>query len=52
MAEKPSPPRTQQKRRPADRLTGGTSKNQIELAEEDLKKISGGNKCLKIEWQP
>jgi bacteriocin-like protein len=51
MAEKPPTPRPQQKRHPADRLTGGTSKkNQIELTEEDLAKISGG--CpLKIGFQ-
>ena len=50
VADEPSktgkPPRkpraTRKKARPADTLVSGIKKNKVELAEDDLKKVSGG----------
>lgn len=44
MADKPSSPRPQPKKKPsvADRLAAARGKNKPELTEEELKKVSGG----------
>ena len=43
MADKPSKPGPQkEKRRPADALVRGVKEKEIELDEEELKKVGGG----------
>jgi bacteriocin-like protein len=44
MANKTSNPRPRsQKRRPADQLVTATRQNRVELSEDELKKVSGGD---------
>jgi bacteriocin-like protein len=44
MADKPSNPRSQRKKQSAaDRLLTGANKDKVELTEDELKKVSGGD---------